>query len=137
MSRPKNKSELRAFLGSCQWFRSWIVEMSKICKPFNKLLKDKIIHEGVEIVLQDKRTFKPGMWCDECEQAFIELKKKLISFPVLRSFDPALKTEMVTDASATHVGGALLQRLGDGTAVVIARLSFTRLGHPRLNKDAW
>ena len=81
------------------------------------------MYEGEEIELQDKRAWKPGMWDDECEQAFIEIKKKLISFPVLRTFDPRLKTEIVTDASATHVGGALLQRTEKDEAVVIAYYS--------------
>ena len=98
MSRPKNRTELRQFLGSVQWFRAWICNMAELQKPLSVLLRDKIPYEGGEVELQDKRAFKPGMWNDECENAFIQLKKKLISFPVLRTFDPKLPTEMVERA---------------------------------------
>ena len=43
-----------------------------------------------------------------------------MTFPVLRIFDPKLKTVLYTDSSQHHVGGVLCQILPDGTLVVIA-----------------
>ena len=60
MSRPKNRTELRKFIGAALWFKSWVPSWAQIQKPLNKLLKDKIMYEGEEIELQDKRAWKPG-----------------------------------------------------------------------------
>lgn len=101
IERPATKSKLRKFLGAVGWFRMWIAQFAKLQGPLNSLLKGKD---------PDKAKFKSGQWTDEHEKAFVELKKKLITFPVLNNFDPKLPTEIVCDASETHIGGALLQR---------------------------
>eukprot|EP01048_Picozoa_sp_COSAG05_P011019 COSAG05_NODE_1011_length_6206_cov_2.116751_1_plen_75_part_00 len=49
------------------------------------------------------------------------LKRKLMTFPVLRIFDPALPVVLYTDSSDVHVGGALCQRLPSGELVVAAK----------------
>lgn len=101
IERPDTKSKLRKFLGAVGWFRMWIANFAQMQCPLNELLK------GEE---PDKKKFKAGAWTDRHEQAFIALKKSLIMFPVLTNFDPKLPTEIVCDASETHIGGALLQR---------------------------
>ena len=49
------------------------------------------------------------VWSDDCTEAFDTLKKKLITAPVLVKADQSLKFELHTDASDTHIGGALMQ----------------------------
>ena len=104
IERPTTKSKLRKFLGAVGWFRMWVASFAKLQAPLNSLLKGKE---------PDNKKFKQGQWTDEHEKSFIALKKVLITFPVLTNFDPALQTEIVCDASETHVGGALLQRPKD------------------------
>ena len=98
---PTTKSKLRKFLGAIGWFRMWIDSFAKLQEPLNKLLKGKE---------PDNKKFALGQWTEEMDKTFLELKKKLIMFPVLTNFDPALPTEIVCDASETHIGGALIQR---------------------------
>ena len=101
IQRPTTKSKLRKFLGAVGWFRMWIDSFAELQQPLNNLLKGDA---------PDNKQFQKGQWSDEHEKAFIELKKKLITFPVLTNFDPALPTEIVCDSSEHSIGGALLQR---------------------------
>ena len=104
IEQPTTKSKLRKFLGAVGWFRMWIESFAKLQEPLNVLLKGKD---------PDNKKFAAGQWTAEMDKAFLELKKRLIMFPVLTNFDPALPTEIVCDASETHVGGALIQRPKD------------------------
>ena len=44
-----------------------------------------------------------------CQTAFVSLKPALTSEPVLRHFDPALRTAVHIDGSQNEVGAVLLQ----------------------------
>ena len=101
MEPPTSQKLLRGFLGAVGWFRLWISDMAMIQAPLNELLKGKA---------GENKKFEKGQWTTEHQQAFIALKKKLISFPVLSVFNPKFETELIVDASATHVGSALIQR---------------------------
>ena len=48
-------------------------------------------------------------WSPRCEQVFRDLKSALICTPVLRGFDPLLRTTVHVDGSQSGVGGVLLQ----------------------------
>jgi len=52
---------------------------------------------------------------NQCVEAFNKLKDHLISFPVLRLYDPTLETELHTDASTTALAAILMQRQHSGT----------------------
>lgn len=106
IEKPTTKSKLRKFLGAVGWFRMWIESFARLQEPLNVLLKGKE---------PDNKKFAAGQWTEAMDKAFLELKKKLIMFPVLTNFDPALPTEIVCDASETHIGGALIQRPKDTT----------------------
>jgi hypothetical protein len=64
---PKNVREIRSFLGLAGYYRRFIENFSKIAKPMTELHKKE-------------KKFK---WTDECETSFQELKKRLVSAPVL------------------------------------------------------
>ena len=102
---------LRGFLGAVGWFRLWISDFAKIQAPLNELLKG---------TSGENRKFGSGEWKDYHQKAFLKLKKALVSFPILSVFDPARPTELIVDASETHLGAALIQRMPDGKPVVIA-----------------
>jgi hypothetical protein len=64
---PKNVGEIHSFLGLAGYYRRFIENFSKIAKPMTELLKKE-------------NKFK---WTDECEINFQDLKKRLVSTPVL------------------------------------------------------
>jgi hypothetical protein len=64
---PKNVGDIRSFLGLAGYYRRFIENFSKIAKPMTELLK------------KDKK-FE---WTDSCVASFQELKKRLVSAPVL------------------------------------------------------
>ena len=111
MTPPTSQKLLRGFLGAVGWFRLWIAGFAGLQEPLNELLKGK---SG------DNRKFASGEWSDRHQNAFEELKKRALTFPVLRVFDPRLSTELVIDASEHHVAAALTQRMSDDKVVVIA-----------------
>jgi hypothetical protein len=107
LTRPADIKGLQSFLGSVNWFRKWIISMAQLQAPLNVLLTAESSWD----------------WTDECEQAWLNLKRALMKFPVLRTFDPKLETLMYTDSSKVHIGGVLCQRLTDGSLVVCAYYS--------------
>ena len=106
LERPTDVKELQGFLGSVNWFRKHIASHAQIQFPLNQLTRKDAKWE----------------WNAGCETAWLTLKKKLMTFPVLRTFDPQLQTVLYTDSSDQHVGGMLGQILDDTekTLVVIA-----------------
>ena len=94
---PETVKQLRSFLGMANFFRSFIPCFSEMVAPLTDLLKDS----GPQA-----RTIR---WSVECETAFNLLKTTLTSAPVLRHFDPNLRTAIHIDGSQNAVGAVLLQ----------------------------
>lgn len=95
MVRPKNASELKGFLGAAGWMRKFIPAFAARQQVLNKLLK-----KGVIFAKQ---------WDDECTEAWLGLKKSLMTYPALRCFNKDLPVTVYTDASQFHCGGAAVQ----------------------------
>lgn len=98
--KPTNVSDVRSFLGFCNYFRRFIEGYSSLAHPLTELTK-----KG-----------KSWEWSQRCEQAFETLKRCLITAPVLRLADPSKPYEVIskpfeviTDASVEGVGAILLQ----------------------------
>ena len=91
--RPENRKDVRRFLGLANFYRSFIKGFGDISHPLNKLTSDNT----------------PFVWNDDCESAFIELKRCLCSEPILAF--PRLGERFVVDVDASDVafGGVLLQ----------------------------
>ena len=64
---PRTVSEVRSFLGLAGYYRRFVQDFVKISGPLTKLTR-----KGVKF-----------MWSKACEQAFMELKTRLTSAPVL------------------------------------------------------
>jgi hypothetical protein len=64
---PKNAHEVRSFMGLAGYYQRFVEEFSKIEKPITTLQ-----HKGVRYE-----------WNEECDSAFIELKRLLTSAPIL------------------------------------------------------
>jgi len=96
--RPRNKHEVRRFLGLCGFFRLFIPRYSDIARPISELLKEKM----------------PYMWTTLQEETFKTMKDKLVSRPVLQLSNPIAHTEVHCDASSERLRGMLLQRNRNG-----------------------
>ena len=86
---PTTVGEIRSFLG----LAGFIENFSKIAKPMTELLK------------KDTK-FK---WTEECEASFQELKKRLVTSPVLILLDQNKDYEVYCDASRRGLGAMLMQ----------------------------
>jgi hypothetical protein len=99
---PTNPTEVRAFLGLAGYYRKFVEGFSSIARPLTQLLK------------KDKK-FE---WTEKCEQSFQELKKRLVSAPILTMPDITKSFDVYCNASKLGLGSVLMQ---DGK--VIAYLS--------------
>ena len=91
---PRSVKEVQIFIGFANFYRGFIKDCSKICKPITETL------EG------DPRKFN---WGPEKNKAFEELKKRFIIEPILCHFFPDRETIIVTDASDFALGCVLSQ----------------------------
>ena len=107
MPPPDNVTKLQAFLGLASYYSIYIPKMYKLRAPLNELLK-----KG-----------KKWCWTKECEKAFQEIKKCLLSDLALTHFDPKKELIVASDASDYGVGAVLLHRLADGSTIPIAHAS--------------
>ena len=98
---PTTVGEIRSFLGLAGYYRRFIENFSKIAKPMTELLK------------KDTK-FK---WTEECEASFQELKKCLVTSPVLILLDQREDYELYCAASRRGLGAVLRQ---DGRVVSYA-----------------
>ena len=90
---PTLVREIRSFLGLAGYYRRFIENFSKIAKPMTELLK--------------KNTkFK---WTEDCEASFQELKKRLVTAPVLILPDQRMDFQVYCEASRRGLGGVLMQ----------------------------
>jgi hypothetical protein len=86
-------SDVRSFLGLASYYQRFILNLSKLAKPVNELLK-----------MENKY-----VWSDACDEAFKLLKKLLTTSPVLAQPDTDKPFDVYCDASCTGLGGVLMQ----------------------------
>jgi hypothetical protein len=89
---PTNQTEVRAFLGLAGYYRKFVEGFSSIARPLTQLLK------------KDKK-FE---WTDKCEASFQELKKRLVTAPVLTMPDITKDFDVYCDASKLGLGSVLM-----------------------------
>ena len=90
---PKNVTGVRAFLGLCSYYRRFICGFAHIAGPLHRLLE-----AGQAFV-----------WSVECQNAFDELKSKLIGSEVMSYPSNDGLFILDTDASDVGIGAALSQ----------------------------
>ena len=107
---PTDVSEVRRFLGLASYYRRFIADFAKVASPLHALTK-----KNVEF-----------LWTPECRKAFEQLKKALVTAPVLSYpiFGPDQEFILETDASGVGLGAVLSQKQ-DGHIHPIAYASRT------------
>ncbi len=104
---PRNRKECKRFIGLCSFFRSHIKGFAHIAHPITDLFKQE----------------KEFSWGKEQQEAFELLRKQLCQEPVLTFPDWGKGFYLFVDASNVAIGGALMQRVDEGTKGSVARYS--------------
>jgi hypothetical protein len=88
MLPPTDVPELRAVLGTANYYRKFVKDYSTIAAPLNNLLREDVAWD----------------WSEECQKAFDTIKKKLTQAPILRRPDYSRPFELHTDWSGVGLG---------------------------------
>ncbi|CAK1604110.1 unnamed protein product [Parnassius mnemosyne] len=106
---PKDKTQVRAFLGLCSYYRRFVKNFGDRddgAKPLHKLTKEK-------------RHF---CWDESCNIAFQELKDRLCKTPILGY--PDAEKDFIVDTDASDIGlGVVLLQWNSDQEIVIAYFS--------------
>ena len=104
---PKNKKEVKRFLGLSGFYREFIRGFAEIAAPLNRLTRDQVTFD----------------WNTDCDTSFKALKAGLLCSPVLAF--PQTNREFIVevDASKHAVGGVLSQRQEDDSIHPVAYYS--------------
>jgi hypothetical protein len=89
---PKNAHEVRRFMGLAGYYWRFVEGFSKVAKPITTLSRKGVRYE----------------WTEECDSAFIELKRLLTSAPILRVSDIEKDFTVCMDASKQGLGAVLM-----------------------------
>ncbi|KAL5601271.1 uncharacterized protein BROUX77_005520 [Berkeleyomyces rouxiae] len=94
---PKKVRDVRAFLGLCNFYRTFVRNFTTLATPLLQLTKKD----------------QAFQWGEKEEESFQALKEAFTSTPVLCTHNPDLPTVVETDASGYCLGAALLQTQPD------------------------
>lgn len=86
--------EIRSFLGLASYYKRFIEGFSSLSEPLT--------------VLTNKNT--PFVWSDKCEASFQELKRRLVTAPVLTLPMESIGYVVYIDASKKGLGCVLMQQ---------------------------
>lgn len=115
LPRPKNKAELESFIGKVNYYNKFIKGFSHIAGPLNQLRKDGVKFD----------------WKNCQEQAFKQLKNKIVEYTKLVHFSAELPIVLATDASSYGIGAVISHISADGTENPIAYASKTLNEHEK------
>jgi len=99
---PKSLTELRAFLGAVEYYRRFIKDFFAVASPLFQLLKKDTSWE----------------WTEERQQAFDDLKSRLVQEPILALLANEGQYILDTDASDFGLGAVLSQIQNDEEKVI-------------------
>ena len=102
MRQPTNVSELRSFIGLCNYYRNFIDKFAIVCGPLYDLLK----------------TTNNFVWTEVHQNTFNRLKQALIESPMLHFPDYKLPFVVQTDASDSGLGAVLSQVVREQERVI-------------------
>ena len=111
--RPTNVSEVRSFLGFASYYRRFVEGFSRITAPLTQLTRKNVKFE----------------WNEECEKSFQELKRRLVTTPML--IIPSSIGGFVIYSDASHKGlGCVLMQNGKLVAYASRQLKNYEKNYP-------
>lgn len=116
---PNNVKQVRQFCGLASYFRRFIPSFSERMIPLYNLTKKDV----------------KFIWTAECENARLDVIRRLTSAPALIIYREDLPIELHTDASSTGLGAVLIQRK-EGRQHVVAFMSM-RTTKPESNYHSY
>ena len=111
--KPKTVSELRAYLGFCNYYSGYIKMYAEYAAPMTTMLKGN--REETK-----KGSKNALVWNEESDRAFQGMKQALLAAVGLHLVDPDRGSVLRTDASNYAVGAVLQQVLDDGRHLPVA-----------------
>ena len=111
--KPQTISELRSFMGFCNYYSGYVRMYAELSGPLHKMLQ-------VGKFDGRKGSKKKLAWTPEAEDAFNSLKERLLGQLGLFLVDPDKGFVLRTDASDYAVGAVLEQIRDDGSHVPVA-----------------
>jgi hypothetical protein len=114
---PKDKIEVRSFLGLADYYKRFMKNFSQIAKPLINLLKGENNSQGIQ-------------WDPICEQSFQDLKNALNSDLVFGVINPKMGgLVLCIDVSDLAIGVMLMQE-GKIIAYKSRKLTLAKLNYP-------
>lgn len=125
---PKTEKELRGFLGLAGYYRRFIQGFALIAAPLHAMLGES--GQGKKGKKNARPTSVSFNWGKEQTEAFLNLKEKLTTAPVLGYPDFSVPFILETDASLKGLG-AVLSQVQDDSKIVIAYASRSLKRHEK------
>ena len=107
--RPRTLKELRAFLGFASYYRRFVEGFARLAAPLHRLVGEC---QGPRRPTSIKPPSVEQRWDEACDNAFITLKERLTTTPVLAYADFKLPFVLEIDASYQGLGAVLSQEQG-------------------------
>ena len=104
---PRDRKELLTFLGMTGYYRQFVESYAAIARPLHRL-------SGKEV---------PWEWTPDCQEAFLTLRERMVSAPILCYPRQDGDYTLDTDASDESVGAVLSQTQPDGREGVVSYFS--------------
>jgi transposase InsO family protein len=108
MPRPRNKKQVRSFLGAVNYYRKFIPNCAELMRPLTELTR-----KNAKITVD---------WGEKLEMSFQGLKNALSEAPILKLPDIGMEFTLRTDASNVAMGCVLMQNY-EGTMHPVAYAS--------------
>lgn len=118
---PQNLTQLRSFIGLCQYYKKLIPNLSQVAEPlFQKLRGGR---KGKNAIAPNRPP--PFSWDQRDQKAFDKLKNILTKEPVIAHPNFNRRFKLYTDASDTGLGAILCQNDDEDKERVVAYASRT------------
>ena len=91
--QPTNKKQVQSLLGAAGYYRKYLANYAELTLPLTALCKKNVVF----------------CWTEAAQRAFVDLKSRLASRPILRAPDYEKPFILAVDASQNCVGACLLQ----------------------------
>ena len=120
---PTNVKSLQSFLGTMNFYRRFLKNISSVTEPLNKLL----------------RKGEPWKWSKEQQVAFDRAKELLVQSDALVLYDPSKPLTIISDSSSYGIGAVLCHLIdGDERPICFASrtLNDAERNYSQLEKEA-